>query len=109
MVNKNVYLYEINNNMEEGNKINNKVENYFKRIFAISFISKRPMNFIFKGLMRKNIEFKINFVDENKLKILYSHLHLFYKILNPQMELKQILENKGTDEMLKFITLLLEL
>ncbi len=113
MINKNVYLYEINNNNEINvnieNKINNKVENYFKRIVAISFISKAPMNFVFKGLMRKNIEFKINFVDENKLKILYSHLHLFYKILNPEMELKQILENKGTDEMLKFITLLLEL
>jgi hypothetical protein len=111
MVNKNVYLYEINNNncIEEENKINNKVENYFKRIFAISFISKSPMNFVFKGLMRKNMEFKINFVDENKLKILYTHLHLFYKILNPQMELKELFENKGTDEMLKFITLLLEL
>ena len=113
IINKNVYLYEINHqdniNVNIENKINNKVENYFKRIFAISFISKSPINFIFKGLVRKNMEFKINFVDENKLKILYSHLHLFYKILNPQMELKQILENKGTDEMLKFITLLLEL
>ncbi len=112
IINNEVYLYEILNKENERNvinKINNKVENYFKRIFSISFLSKSPLKYVFKGLVRKNMEFKINFVDENKLILLYSHLHLFYKIVNPQMELKQILENKGTDEMLKFITLLLEL
>ncbi len=114
IINKDVYLYEILNSVETNdrnviNKINNKVENYFKRIFLISFISKVPMKYIFKGLVRKNVEFKVNFVDENKLILLYNHLHLFYKILNPHMELKEILEHKGTDEMLKFITLLLEL
>lgn len=111
VMNKEIYLYEIFNNDERNviNKINNKVESYFKRIFTISFISKAPLQYVFKGLVRKNMEFKINFLDENKIIMLYSHLHLFYKILNPKMELKQILENKGTDEMLKFITLLLEL
>ncbi len=111
IINKNVYLYIINNNctLEKVNKINNKVENYLKRIFTISFISKNPIKYIFKGLIRKNINFKVNFVDENKIILLYNHLHLFYNILNPQMELKDILEHKATDEMLKFITLLLEL
>ncbi len=111
IINKEVYLYEIMNDDERNviNKINNKVESYFKHIFKISFISKSPLNYNFKGLIRKNMEFKINFVDENKLILLYSHLHLFYKILNPKIELKEILQNKNTDEMLKFIKFLLEI
>ncbi len=114
VINNEVYLYEILNNLETNgrnmiNKINNKVENYIKRIFMISFLSKAPLKYIFKGLVQKNIDFKINFIDENKINMIYSHLHLFYKVLNPTMELKEIYGNKGTDEMLKFITLLLEL
>ncbi len=110
--NKELYLYEIMNTLNDRNiinRINNKVEMYFKRIFDISFISKAPLKYSFKGLVRKNMEFKLNFLDENKLINIYSHLHLFYKILNPNIELKQIIKNKATDEMIIFITLLLEL
>ncbi len=121
IINNDVYLYEILNNDERNrsltesdsklivNKINNKIESYFKRIFSISFLSKAPLKYHFKGLVRKNVDFKIHFIDENKIQSIYNHLHLFYKILNPKMELKEIYKNKGTDEMLKFITLLLEL
>ncbi len=112
VIHNEVYLYEIFQEINDRNimnKINNKIETYFKRIFTISFISKAPLKYNFKGLVRKNIDFKINFIDENKIVLIYNHLHLFYKILNPKMELKDIYKNKGTDEMLKFITLLLEL
>ncbi len=107
-----IVLYEIYNQEQDRklvNKINDKVELYFKTVIEKSFLSKAPLKYVFSGLVRKKIDFKLTFLDENSITLLYSHLHLFYEILNPNIELKQILGNKATDEMVMFITLLLEL
>ncbi len=110
-----VYLYEIYNQEESNNrsmvmKINTLVNQYMERIFTISFLSKAPMKYIYHGWVKKSIDFKkLSFLSENSVHLLYSHMHLFYQMLNPNMKIEQILGKQATDEMIIFMTLLLEL
>ncbi len=112
------YLYMTNSHIdlyvmchrEEDPKVDAKIDMYMRVIFEKSFLSKAPLQITYRGLVRKDpkVEFKLNFLDKNSMTLLYSHLHLFYQILNPNMDLNTILGKNPTLEMIMFITFLLE-
>lgn len=109
---KEIYLYEIfyyEKDRNFINKINDKVEYYFQVIFERSFLSKKPMNMKYKGLIRKNENIKLTFLEENQMISLYSHFHLFYNLINPNIDINEIIGKQVKNEFILFISYLLEM
>ncbi len=108
-----IHLYEMNHDKERNMKkledIHQKVDLYFKTIVRRSFLSKAPLKYVYRGRVERNIKFSLNFLDESILYNLYSHFHLFYQIINPNINIQQIVGNKANEAMSLFITMLLEM
>ena len=96
-------------NMKKLEDIHQKVDLYFKTILRRSFLSKAPLKYVYRGRVKRDVKFSLNFLDESILYNLYSHFHLFYKIINPNIDIQQIVGNKANDTMSLFITMLLEI